>query len=188
MNPHALPSGHSFWTSNPFTAMSIAAELGGLAVDRYHSGQYMHGMYDSGRGWFGYGILSPRGGFLVIDWHNRKVSYKEDAERMTPAFKFNVGDKVVYTNEYGVCWGVKTITSLEPPLTEGYSPRYHYEGSDTPWYSVEEERFTLADAEDLLWAKDSKRHDMRFQKKYGFPTTAEQRAALLDNDPFDGET
>lgn len=190
MNPHALPSGHSFWTSNPFTAMSVAAALGGLTVDRYYSGQYMHGMIGFGHGWFGYGILSPSGGFLVIDWVNRKVSYKEDENRLPVFFKFNVGDHVVFTNEYGVCFGVKKIIEqVEWALTRDdngpKTPRYHYEGSDTPWYPVAEKHLTLATGEDMIYhARDDQ---VYFQEKYGFPVADEQLAALLDNDPFEGE-
>lgn len=87
---------------------------------------------------------------------------------------FNPGDLVIFTNDFGVCWGVKKIISQEPPLTQGGSLRYHYEGSDTPWYSVDEHNFKLADAEDLEWAKDGHRHDQRFQDKHGFTPTIEQ--------------
>ena len=93
---------------------------------------------------------------------------------MTGPHLFKAGDRVVYTNSFGVCWGVKTLTSQEPPYTEGHEPRYHYEGSDTPWYSVGQSSFKPADAEDLEWAKDGLRHDDRFQQKHGFTPTIEQ--------------
>lgn len=191
MNPHALPTGHSFWTPNPFAAMSVAVKLGGLPVDRYYSGQYMHGMIDSGHGWFGYGIRAPRGGFLIIDWIGRELSYRDDPGRIPPAFKFNVGDRVVYTNEYGVCFGLKTIIEqVAWPTTRDDNgptePRYHHEGSDTPWLPKQEARYTLADQEDLD-AEDWLGDLDHYQTKYGFKSTKEQRAALLDNDPFDGE-
>lgn len=98
--------------------------------------------------------------------------------------KFKVGDKVVYTNEYGVCWGVKTITKVEWSDTRRWT--YYKTPTDCPWFASEEERFSKADAEDLRIEKHpfSARF---FQKKYGFPITNEQRASLLDEDPFEGE-
>ena len=96
-----------------------------------------------------------------------------------PHHKFKIGDKVIYTNSFGVCWGVKTIKSLETfPVTRNdngpHIPAYHYEGSDTPWCPTQEDRFVPADAQDLEWAKDANRHDQRFQDKYGFTPTIEQ--------------
>lgn len=78
--------------------------------------------------------------------------------------KFAVGDKVIFTNCFGVCWGVKTITELD----ERNGPTYHYENSDTPWFGVPEEHFRLADTEDL--SRDPS--DLSFfQSKYGFTPT-----------------
>lgn len=83
--------------------------------------------------------------------------------------KYAVGDKVIFTNVFGVCWGVKTITALD----ERNGPTYHYEGSDTPWFSVAEVHFCLADAEDILvdatMTKEIK--CVYFQRKYGFTPT-----------------
>lgn len=99
--------------------------------------------------------------------------------------KFKVGDKAVFTNEFGVCWGVKTIKSLENGFNENDAPRYHIEPTDTPWYPVSEKCLTLADNMDML-AHDNDQ-DWYFQLKYGRPTTLEERRSLLDTDPFDGE-
>lgn len=124
-----------------------------------------------------------------------------------PEHKFKVGDRVVFTNDYGVCWGVKTITEL---CSRSYDlwgekktvPTYHYEGTDTPWCSIEERNFQLADDEDLAiheamisscalfpeTREDAMDAAQRyFQRKYGRPTTLEEREALLDTDPFEGE-
>jgi len=84
--------------------------------------------------------------------------------------KFKVGDQVIYTNDFGVCWGIKTITSLEYRSTsrDDDGPQtltYHYEGSDTPWYSVDESNFTLADTEDFNATAEE------LQQKYGFTPT-----------------
>lgn len=87
--------------------------------------------------------------------------------------KYQVGDKVIYTNDFGVCWGVKTITSLEYRATTRddngpQRPTYHYEGTETPWFSVDEKNFTLADVEDLT------ADDEFLQTKYGFKPTLDQ--------------
>lgn len=83
--------------------------------------------------------------------------------------KFQVGDKVVYTNSFGVCWGVKVITELDE---RSERPTYHYEDSDTPWYSVCETNFVLADENDIKAQEAGL--DNYFQKKYGFEPTMEQ--------------
>lgn len=91
---------------------------------------------------------------------------------MSVSHQFNVGDLVVYTNDFGVCWGVKTITALDERTGQ---PTYHYEGSDTPWYSVNERNFVKADVEDRvmdLWGGSHK--DDFFQEKHGFTPTLEQ--------------
>ena len=70
-NPHALPAGIAYWTSNPFDAMSIAARVG-ADVDRYFSGQYIPGMISRGDCFFGYGVT--RGdGFELINLHAKKL-------------------------------------------------------------------------------------------------------------------
>lgn len=91
--------------------------------------------------------------------------------------RFKKGDKVVFTNEYGVCFGVKTITELD---TRGGRPVYYYAPSDSLWFPTDEEHLSLADELDL---EKQKQDDMLyFQDKYGFEATNEQRAALLDFD------
>lgn len=100
--------------------------------------------------------------------------------------KFKPGDRVVFTNEYGVCFGVKTITSQEPPFTDDGPWRYQFEPTDTPWFPKSEDRLTSATAEDeAAMLREDWQH--YFQTKYGFETTREQREALLDTDPFEGE-
>lgn len=79
--------------------------------------------------------------------------------------KFSIGDQVVYTNDFGVCWGVKTITALDQRTG---SPTYHYEDSDTPWYSVNERNFALASPDDITASPAD------LQLKYGFTPTVEQ--------------
>lgn len=84
--------------------------------------------------------------------------------------RFAVGDSVVYTNDFGVCWGVKTIIELDERSGE---PTYHYAGSDTPWFSVSERNLAPADEEDLLHL-DIDQHWDYFQKKHGFELLPEE--------------
>lgn len=95
--------------------------------------------------------------------------------------KFAVGDKVVYTNDYGVCWGVKVITALDRGFNA--APTYLHEGIDTPWSPNYEKRYKLADGFDLLAAHYN---DLGYlQEKHGWATTQDQRDELLDGDPFE---
>ena len=83
--------------------------------------------------------------------------------------RFKIGDKVVFTNTFGVCWGVKTITALDE---RSGRPTYHYAPTETPWFSTDEEHLTLADHDDLvmdIWGFDKKQS--YFQEKYGFIPT-----------------
>lgn len=55
--------------------------------------------------------------------------------------KFNVGDRVIYTNEYGVCWGEKTVTEIadkEHALSK-FGTHYFIAPLDSPWCPVREE-------------------------------------------------
>lgn len=81
---------------------------------------------------------------------------------MTVQHKFSVGDKVIFTNDFGVCWGVKEITGLDERTGR---PTYFFEPTDTPWFSSGEEHFTLAVAEDLTASA------YELQQKYGFTPT-----------------
>lgn len=53
--------------------------------------------------------------------------------------QFKVGDKVHYTNDQGVYWGVRTITELD---SRGDRPTYYIAPTDTPWYAVSERCFS----------------------------------------------
>lgn len=85
----------------------------------------------------------------------------------TKPHRYSVGDKVVFTNCFGVCWGVKTITELD--YRNG--PTYHYEPTDTPWFSTAEEHLRLADDEDLVMAEWFWDDWAYWQRKYGFKPT-----------------
>jgi hypothetical protein len=120
---------------------------------------------------------------------------------MTITHSFPVGAKVIFTNDYGVCFGVKTVTGH---AERSGKPTYHYTPTDTPWFPTDEANLTLADAQDLIvdrvgvlsralalgedgHVRPVTSREAFFQAKYGRPTTKEELAALLDGDPFDGE-
>jgi len=84
--------------------------------------------------------------------------------------KFAVGDKVIFTNDFGVCWGVKTIIALDERSDK---PTYHYQHSDTPWFSVHEDNLVEADSDDLE-LPDVRENWSYFQEKYGWKPTLEQ--------------
>ena len=76
--------------------------------------------------------------------------------------KYKIGDKVIFVNDFGVCWGVKTITGLDE---RSGRPTYHYEPTDTPWFSTNEENLILASRSDLRASQEE------LQVKYGFMPT-----------------
>lgn len=95
----------------------------------------------------------------------------------TAQHRFKPGDQVVYTNDFGVCWGVKTIVhcALKPTSRHDEGPQapcYHYEGTDTPWFPVDEKKLKPATAEDLARAVIG--DDEYFQREHGFTPTVEQ--------------
>ena len=77
--------------------------------------------------------------------------------------KFKIGDKVVYTNDFGVCWGIETISELAQ-RTDG--PTYHTLESDMPWFSVNERNYKLATQADL--DAYERGDDDYFQRVHGF--------------------
>lgn len=93
-------------------------------------------------------------------------------ENSALTYKFCVGDRVVFTNDFGVCWGIRTVMHLDE-RTGG--PTYHAVPTDCPWFSVPERNFTLATAEDEEAAKlPYEEMWTYFQEKYGFKPTLEQ--------------
>ncbi|MCA1807450.1 MAG: hypothetical protein LC687_06360 [Actinobacteria bacterium] len=92
--------------------------------------------------------------------------------------KYAVGDLVVFTNEFGVCWGVVKIAELAEGFTEADGPRYHYVNSDTPWYPTSEKNLTPADTQDkcidMLKASHRDMWWWYFNSKYGWTPTPEQ--------------
>jgi len=66
--------------------------------------------------------------------------------------KYKIGDVVHICNEYGIYLGKRKIVGLDVSLGK---PRYFYENSDTPWFSVEE-KCVSQDPEyilELMWNK-----------------------------------
>jgi len=52
--------------------------------------------------------------------------------------KFQVGDAVTFTNEYGVVFPGKTVTGIEVWESQPDVYRYFFSPTDTPWYSTRE--------------------------------------------------
>lgn len=56
-----------------------------------------------------------------------------------PFPKYQVGQTVEYTNDYGVKWGKKKIVAIVENLTYDESGfGYKIEPTDTPWFAVPE--------------------------------------------------
>lgn len=82
--------------------------------------------------------------------------------------RFEVGSKVVFTNVFGVCWGVRTIESLD----QRNGPTYFLTPTDTPWFSTDEKHLVLADEADIAMSqRNIEEHWPYFQQKYGFTPT-----------------
>lgn len=54
--------------------------------------------------------------------------------------KYKAGDRVIWTNDYGVCWGVRTIKEVDEPDKWGH--RYYITPTETPWMYVREANLT----------------------------------------------
>lgn len=55
---------------------------------------------------------------------------------MIPVPKYKVGDRVIWTNDYGVNWGARTIKEVGEP--DEWGGRYYIYPTDTPWMYVRE--------------------------------------------------
>lgn len=83
--------------------------------------------------------------------------------------KYKVGDLVVFTNTFGVCWGIKKVVGLDSRCD---SPTYYIEPTDSPWFSTDESHLSLATKEDLIMnTKPLIERMTYFQNKYGFTPT-----------------
>lgn len=74
-------------------------------------------------------------------------------------YQFNIGDKVIYTNDFGVCWGIKTITEHSVRTNK---PVYMIDPTETPWFHVSERNLQLVHSSDHLLSSEE------LQNKYGF--------------------
>jgi hypothetical protein len=70
----------------------------------------------------------------------------EEYAEATKGAKFKAGDRVIYTNDYGVNWGTKTIKELDTPDKWGH--RYYITPTDAPWMYVREKNLELAPPEE----------------------------------------
>ena len=100
------------------------------------------------------------------------------AETQKLDYRFAIGDQVIYTNAFGVCFGVKVITGRE---SRNGRPCYHYAGSDTPWFAVDQGQLQLATDEDLHLPLEA------LQAKYGSASDQALLEACLDGDPWASE-
>jgi hypothetical protein len=57
--------------------------------------------------------------------------------------KFNAGDNVLYTNDYGVFIGERKIVAVTSISYSESGYGYYLEPTDTPWYAVKEENLKL---------------------------------------------
>jgi len=55
--------------------------------------------------------------------------------------KFNVGDKVIFTNSNGVYFGERTITEVGKVTYSESGYGYKIAPTDTPWFYISEECF-----------------------------------------------
>lgn len=61
-----------------------------------------------------------------------------------PKPKFKAGDKVIYTNDYGVCWGEREILRAEFWQGDGYIDwKYYINEKDSHWAPVSEKNLKL---------------------------------------------
>ena len=61
--------------------------------------------------------------------------------------------KVIYTNEYSVCFGEKTITRMANEReTFGNEPRYFITPTDTPWFPFAESELTPVESDTVKYA------------------------------------
>lgn len=97
--------------------------------------------------------------------------------------KHKVGDDVVYVNDYGVCWGIRKVIGIDE---RNGKPTYYIEPTDCPWFSVDENNLTKPEPSDYFYPRA--RSLQYFQDKYGFDLPPGSAEALLDTDPFEGES
>lgn len=90
-----------------------------------------------------------------------------------PKPKHAIGDRVEYTNGYGVYLGIHTITGVEYRTNR---PCYHITPTDTPWYAVGEESFKAVNID-----KPSSKYVTygREFKTHAFPDDASANAFML---------
>ncbi|WP_130537728.1 hypothetical protein [Thiomicrorhabdus indica] len=65
------------------------------------------------------------------------TSYSEPVDE--DGFKYKVGDRLYYTNAFGVQWGLKEIVGRE--MTE-FGAQYYISPTETPWCSISERLLT----------------------------------------------
>ncbi len=93
-------------------------------------------------GYFHEGLLTP---VEAVAWLSDLGRTPDDLQEFTPVPKFQVGDKVIFTNDYGVVFPDKTIVEVDIDESLGYPVfRYFYSPHDAPWYGAREHNFQLS--------------------------------------------
>ena len=63
----------------------------------------------------------------------------------TPNALFKIGQKVIYINDYGVCWGEKEVIGIDNSWYGlDSSPRYYIEPTEAYWFPVNERNLRAA--------------------------------------------
>lgn len=150
--------------------------------DYFYTLDELNGFLNEGR---------PDNNIVVIEYDSHSQKYKyiyvgkvnhfhcKDYSEHNDKFKYNLGQQVIYTNEYGVCFGIKRVIYR---VYDNGKCKYIYENSVTPWHPVEEERFTIPDDNDIFVGNNIGLNNGYFQKKYGFDATNIQKDSLLERD------
>ncbi len=71
----------------------------------------------------------------------QRYNYKVAGSYPDPPHKFKVGDRVIWTNDNGVCWGEKTVTEVGK---DKWGHTYYFTPTDTPWMHTREKNLELA--------------------------------------------
>lgn len=81
-------------------------------------------------------------------------------------YKYNIGDKVIFVNVFGVVWLWEISERTTYELHTGEIVRaYHHKGTQTPWYPTQETELQPATKADLTAS------DAELQLRYGFKPT-----------------
>ncbi len=58
--------------------------------------------------------------------------------------KYNIGDEVIFINDFGIDFGKRRITSVDKVSYSGSGYGYKITPTDTPWFAIKEENLFTA--------------------------------------------